>query len=192
MEISLWLPLGLGLLAFALLFCSDFCTLRKRPRLSGLCFTGGVLLLAGATVWILAGSDLPARPGGLLPLRLLALAIALGFLALLLYTLFFALPFQATYQKQEQLALVDHGVYALCRHPGVLWLAGVYLFLWLFCGRIEMGLAGLLFSGMNVCYVWWQDCRVFPQTIAGYLAYRETVPFLIPNKGSIAKAKEGK
>ena len=44
-----------------------------------------------------------------------------GAFAALIYTLFFALPFDETYAKQNNGRYVcDRGVYALCRHPGIL------------------------------------------------------------------------
>ena len=45
---------------------------------------------------------------------------ALFFLGMLIYTLFFALPFEETYCEENKLrAAYTEGVYGLCRHPGV-------------------------------------------------------------------------
>ena len=56
------------------------------------------------------------------------LGCALCFLLLLIYALFFALPFQETYVVQNVGNKVcAQGMYALCRHPGVLWFTGFYL-----------------------------------------------------------------
>ena len=56
---------------------------------------------------------------------------AMCFLALLIYTLFFALPFEETYCEENRLrAAYTEGVYGLCRHPGVLWFAGAYFCMW--------------------------------------------------------------
>ena len=53
------------------------------------------------------------------------------FLCLLIYTLFFALPFEETYCEENKLrAAYTEGMYGLCRHPGVLWFAGAYLCMW--------------------------------------------------------------
>jgi protein-S-isoprenylcysteine O-methyltransferase Ste14 len=57
---------------------------------------------------------------------------ALISLVLLIYTLFFAIPFRETYlQSKSQPEVCNVGVYALSRHPGVLWFTGFYFFLWL-------------------------------------------------------------
>ena len=45
---------------------------------------------------------------------------ALFFLGLLIYTLFFALPFEETYCEDNKLrAAYTEGMYGVCRHPGV-------------------------------------------------------------------------
>ena len=58
---------------------------------------------------------------------ILLLGIATIFFVLLIYTLFFALPFDKTYQNESEKRMAyTEGVYALCRHPGVLWFIGFY------------------------------------------------------------------
>ena len=65
---------------------------------------------------------------------------ALFFLGLLIYTLFFALPFEETYCKENKLrAAYTEGVYGLCRHPGVLWFAGAFFMHVGNAGRMETG-----------------------------------------------------
>ncbi len=69
------------------------------------------------------------------------------FLALLIYTLFFALPFEETYCEENKLrAAYTEGVYGLCRHPGVLWFAGAYL---LHVGNVWRMETGNLFSAYD-------------------------------------------
>lgn len=80
------------------------------------------------------------------------------FLCLLIYTLFFALPFEETYCEENKLrAAYTEGMYGLCRHPGVLWFAGAYLCMWgngrwmetrdLFCSYDFLELSVYYFSG---------------------------------------------
>ena len=80
-------------------------------------------------------------------------AVVIFFLALLLYTLFFALPFSATYAPGSGPApLCRTGVYALCRHPGVLWLSLFYFSLWLAAGSAELFAAFLGYTVLDVAY----------------------------------------
>lgn len=110
---------------------------------------------------------------------------ALCFLLLLIYTLFFALPFQETYVEQNVGNKVcTKGMYALCRHPGVLWFTGFYFSLWFALGSIQLFGLALWYSFLNLCYVIFQDFYTFPKIFFDYARYKQQVPFLIPNKKS--------
>jgi len=101
--------------------------------------------------------------------------------------LFFALPAEASYAKPgEKRAACTTGVYALCRHPGVLWFAGLYLCVWLGFGLPLWEAA--LYSGLNVLLVLFEDRCVFPARLEGYERYQRTTPCLIPNAASIRAA----
>ena len=121
-----------------------------------------------------------------------ALLLAAGAcLAALVYSLFFALPFQETYRQQEQGRHVyDGGVYALCRHPGILCFFGLYLCLGL--AALPGGLLahGLAFSLLDLAYAGFQDRVTFPKTFCDYEAYRKKAPFLIPTGDSIRRARQ--
>ena len=107
---------------------------------------------------------------------------------LLVYTLFFALPFEDTYVEQAHLKVYDQGVYALCRHPGILWFFFAYTFLSMTFSSIEIAVAAILFSVMNLLYAYMQDRFIFPKTLEGYKAYCERVPFLIPTRQSLKES----
>lgn len=117
------------------------------------------------------------------------LGAAVFFLAVLLYTLFFALPFEETYQVQDaQRKVYDKGMYALCRHPGVLWFFLFYLCLGLACMPSDMLWQGIVYTVCNAAYVIFQDIWTFPRTFDTYGDYKKTTPFLIPNAKSIKRA----
>ena len=121
----------------------------------------------------------------------LLLAGALTCFAALIYSLFFALPFQQTYTEQAGGRRVySGGVYALCRHPGILCFFGTYLLLGLAALPTRMILRGLLFSLLNLAYAWFQDCVTFPKTFCDYTDYKKKVPFLIPTRNSVAMARK--
>ena len=87
-------------------------------------FTIGSVFLAAGTIMLLWKIDVLQMEYGMK--RIIFLLFAILFFGLLIYTLFFALPFEETYVMQEAHKTYDKKMYALCRHPGVLWFAGVY------------------------------------------------------------------
>ena len=122
----------------------------------------GLLLLTAAACWKGQNRN-PARlvPGGIL---------ALCFLLLLCYTLFFALPFEETYVRESRGRRVCRtGMYALCRHPGVL---------------LVLAVSG---SVLDLLYAVFQDVWTFPKTFCDYEEYRREAPFLIPRPSSVVR-----
>ena len=117
------------------------------------------------------------------------LVFALLFFGIMIYTLFFALPFEKTYMEIDKKPQVyDQGMYALCRHPGVLWFFFFYLFLGLALQPSHMLRNGMIYSLLNFFYIVIQDFWTFPKTFADYEAYKEKTPFLIPTRVSMRKA----
>jgi len=133
------------------------------------CYVGMRYLLVGVT-----GSH-PNRFGWLL--------LAAVFLILLVYTLFFALPFDSTYcKKAENHKVCRTGLYGLCRHPGIWWFFGCFFCLGIAAGDLEVFMGGLFLSGLNLAYAWYQDKWIFPKEFVDYREYQKDVPFLIPVK----------
>lgn len=149
-----------------------------------LCFLFGFVFLAFSTIYT-AGLSLVALASWKLH-AVFFLCCAGCFFVLLIYTLFFALPFQKTYVAQD----VGHkvcaqGMYALCRHPGVLWFVGFYFSLWFALGGVHLFCMALWYSCLNLCYVIFQDRYTFPKIFFDYAHYKQQVPFLIPNRKSV-------
>ena len=182
------ISLALGLAAFLLYFLYDinsFSWQRSFPRFF---FALGTALLAGA-----AGLDLYAA------CRINAfdsivdwilIFFALMSIIALIYSLFLALPFEETYAKQtDGRNVYDKGVYALCRHPGILFFFLLFFFLGLaaapFYGLL---LRGMFFSLMDLAYACFQDRITFPRTFCDYKRYQQETPFLIPTKASFRLA----
>ena len=180
----IWLLLGCA--GFGLFFLYDIAGVTGRFRLCRFGFAVGCLLLLAATaapMWACHQSltDRPAAAttGGVL---------ALFFLALLLYTLFFALPFSATYGPDTgPTPLCRTGVYALCRHPGVLWLSLFYGSLWLAFGEPVFLAAFLVYTILDVLYAFFQDRWTFMHMFTEYGEYRQETPFLLPTPTSLRR-----
>lgn len=170
-----------GVIAFAAFFLYDLnsITLHRKPL--GLLFAAGCLLLAASTA-VCLWREFPGQ---------IAVGCGLGaavFLGLMLYSLFFALPFGKTYVEQGNTPLCDRGMYALCRHPGILWFCLMYLCLGLGWNTPRVWLIAGSYSVLNIAYGVFQDLWTFPRTFAGYGDYRKSTPFLLPNPGSVGRA----
>lgn len=178
--------IGLGILCFLLFIMYDLNQIHKnyriiRPLFAAGCFTLSVLTITMSVTAF--ESDYQVTLSAVTVFFLLA-----GIqLALLIYTLFFAVPFQEAYVEGSKQKICTNGIYALCRHPGVLFLAGFYIFLSLGLGKPFMLAAGAVYTGMNLLYVLLQDRYTFPRLFEGYEEYRKNTPFLIPNGASIRK-----
>lgn len=167
-----------GVLAFAMFFLGDWNDWKwGRPALR-LLFPLGLAVLAGVTAGLIGA----AAPCSALWGRIACFAGAAASLALLVYTLFFALPAGDAYMRQEGLRPVcTTGVYALCRHPGFWWLLILYL-----CLRGSLGVplsAAALYTALNFLLVLFEDVCVFPARLSGYREYRRNTPFLLPRFG---------
>ena len=112
---------------------------------------------------------------------LIWLGMACFFLIGLIYTLFFALPFDSTYcQEADQHKVCRTGIYGVCRHPGIWWFFGCFLCLGGACGSKTSIAYGCILSLINLLYAWYQDKWIFPEEFSDYRDYQKEVPFLIP------------
>lgn len=178
-----------GIVCFALYFLYDINSFTLQSKLLHAAFGVGTAILAAAT-----GADLyiawkTDAFSGIPDL----IFLLLGFLCFLclIYCLFFALPFHETYSEQTtDRPVYDKGVYALCRHPGILCFFGMFLFLGIAALPTKLLLHGMVYSILNLAYALFQDRITFPKTFYDYHVYRERIPFLFPTKDSIRLARE--
>ena len=173
----------MGCLAFIFPLIFDINKIRFLNKYLNISFAIGIIILAFSTLGILISDFERFEINNIF--RLLAGLVSTVSLLLMIYALFFALPFSKTYTDVEKKNLViDTGMYALCRHPGVIWFAFFYLFLWIASGKMMMLWAGIAWTIMDIVHVYIQDNWFFPHTLEGYNTYKSRVPFLIPNRVS--------
>ncbi|MDO4545348.1 MAG: hypothetical protein Q4C25_04260 [Bacillota bacterium] len=184
----------LGIIAFVLYFLYDINSVRWKNRILNCSFFLGTAMLVIATAGIILVSRgderlIPMADFGANLMTALVLALGLAFAALLVYTLFFAIPFEATYVKNMNNCpmVYKNGVYALCRHPGVLWFVGLFVCLGMEFSSTLVVSFGTLFCLLDVAYVIFQDRWTFMKTFEDYREYKTETPFLIPTKASIKK-----
>lgn len=184
----------IGIISFIFFYIYDLNMVFFKTKPGNLCFMLASLLLFAASTGLIAVSFIA---DGVTSRALVGLFVALLFLVLLIYTLFFALPAKETYvdtlqnayeAETERPVVCRDGMYALCRHPGVLWLFFFYLGIYAAYPTQQNMLAWLIFSAMDLIYIILQDLVIFPRQFRDYYDYKRTTPFLFPNGNSIRKA----
>lgn len=173
--------------AYGLFFLYDWVTVR-RPQFpaSSMLFGAGFLVNLAAVIYLLV-DQIPQVSWT--PVSIVCAVVAALFGALMLKALFFSLP-KGTYASPQQGRTVyRQGMYAICRHPGVLWYALMFCFLALaFATPEAAGACALLIMG-NVAYMVFQDLWTFPRTFCDYRDYQATTPFFLPNRASLRAAR---
>lgn len=178
--------IGLGSLCFLLFILYDLNQIHNNYKMIKPLFAAGCITLCVLTIIIsVTASESDYQVG--FPSVAVFFLLAGVQLFLLIYTLFFAVPFQEAYVEGSKQKICTTGVYALCRHPGVLFLAGFYLFLSLGLGKPLLLLTGMSYTVMNLLYVLFQDIYIFPRLFEGYGDYRKNTPFLLPNAAGFKK-----
>jgi protein-S-isoprenylcysteine O-methyltransferase Ste14 len=149
-----------------------------------ICYALGLLLLSFCTIALIIGSFKISKIFS--TWQWLAGTLSFISLLLLVYTLFLEIPFTKTYiETTKRNAVVNTGMYALCRHPGAIWVFLFYIFLALASGNKLLLWAAVTWTVLNTIYVYIQDRWIFPIILNDYQSYQKNVPFLIPNLKSI-------
>jgi protein-S-isoprenylcysteine O-methyltransferase Ste14 len=176
--------IALGAASFFVLFWVDAVSLKGIRRVKP------VLWLASTTLFItgvvLSLRD-PARIGFPPALSLIGWVLGGVFFLLLIYSLFIEIPFlSACVQEGQPAGVVSRGTYSLCRHPGVIWLAGLLAALVLATGSLMLLVALPVWIALDVLYVVLQERLFFPRMFGpDYAAYQAAVPLLVPTPRSI-------
>ena len=169
--------------AYLLFFLYDWRTVsRKGNKGSILVFCAGCALVTIAAT-LLVISQLPSCPWDALSFIFLALALASA--VLMVKALFFSLPADTYTAPEQSRRTYARGMYALCRHPGVLWYCMLFASLAIML-RTSAALIGCcaLCAG-DLTYMAFQEAWSFPHTFCDYAAYRQNVPLFFPSRASV-------
>lgn len=173
--------LFIGILAFILFSLNDLNDCFFHSKIVKIFYPAGFLALIISTLLICISS----RSVIGIVSRIVFGILGLLSLILLLYSLFGQFNLADSYWKPgEKRPTCTTGMYALCRHPGVLWFVILYVCLH-FCFGIPWT-SVIVFSVLNVLLALLEDKVIFPNLLEGYESYRKTTPFLIPRAHSIA------
>lgn len=175
--------IAIGATSFFVFFWIDAVALRRIEWVKPVIVLTTAVLFAWGLVLTLhdpSQIDIPR------PLHALGWIFLVLFSAAMVYSLFIEIPFTTAYfRKGHPTLVISLGTYALCRHPGVLWFAGLMISIFLVSGSHRVLLAAPLWAGLNLLFSVLQE-RYFlvPMLGADYEAYRERVPMFIPTMSS--------
>lgn len=178
------LAIALGAASFFVVFWVDAVSLRNVRLLKPFLWLAASALFA-AGLLLAARDPLPvALPVGL---RAAGWTIGAVFFFLLVYSLFVEIPLAGAWARSgAPTAVVSHGTYALCRHPGVLWLAGFLAGMFVGTGSRLLLIAIPLWVGLDALYVALQEKLFFARMFgAEYASYQRSVPMLLPTSHSV-------
>lgn len=180
------MSLIIGTIGFILYFIYDINSVKKPEGIARYFFGLGSIFVLSSVIYEIYVQRTHIQTGGIS--FFISVCLLFLFTGLLIYTLFFCFDMEETYiQVNQKRMAYTRGMYALCRHPGVLWFAGCFLCLYGLIGEKETFIYGLAMIFYNVCYVILQDVYVFPHTFINYKEYKEETPFLLPNRKSMRK-----
>jgi protein-S-isoprenylcysteine O-methyltransferase Ste14 len=179
----------LGAASFLVVFWVDVAAVKRMSFVKPVLWLASVVLFVWGLVICMGDPSVVALP---IPVRTAGAVGAVLFSLLLVYSLFVEIPFAAAYVRaRKPPAVVATGTYALCRHPGVLWLTGLLAALFFARGSRLLVLAAPIWIGLDTLYVVVQDRLFFPRMFgADYAAYQREVPMLLPNARSARRCAQ--
>ena len=176
--------IAVGIFGFIVIHLFDIVSLKRIPSGAKPCvWTVGSGLLVYSLIMLCLKSNT-------LPLPVWSTWLGWGLLTLslflLIYSLFINLPFRKTYiATGVGDRLITTGLYALVRHPGVIWFILFMLSLILVSKSSLLLIAAPIFILLDVVLVIVQDKFLFIRMFAGYENYRWETPMLVPNRRSV-------
>lgn len=175
----------MGCLAFLFLFIFDINKIKTKITILNSMFALGASLLFYASIMLIISTpqDFEVSLWGVVLFSILSFISGL----FMFYALFGALPFKKTYVQVNHNQVIDSGLYALCRHPGVWGFFFMYLFAFLASGRWIVLIACIVWTVMDILHVWIQDVYFFPKMLQGYTSYQKHTPFLVFNSNSLQR-----
>jgi len=178
------LYIAIGCLGFVVIHLFDIVSLKRWAKgIKPATWVLGSGLLVYALVIACLRSDKLTLPVWSTWLGWVLLTISL---LLLIYSLFINLPFRKTYiTTGASDTLIRTGLYALVRHPGVIWFTLFMLSLTLVSKSSVLVIAAPIFILLDIVLVITQDKFVFTKMFDGYESYQQETPMLLPNRQSI-------
>ena len=172
----------IGAIGFVVVHLFDLVALKRIPRLKPVIWCIGSGLLIYSLVMICRYPVKIMLPAWSTWLGWGMLAVSAS---LLIHSLFISLPFRKTYvDTGVGDKLVKTGLYALVRHPGIMWFPLFMLSLIPISRSSLLLIAAPTFIALDIVLVVIQDRLIFGRMFHGYDSYRLETPMLLPNRKS--------
>ena len=172
----------IGAIGFVVVHLFDLVALKRIPRLKPVIWCIGSGLLIYSLVMICRYPVKIMLPAWSTWLGWGMLAVSAS---LLIHSLFISLPFRKTYvDTGVGDKLVKTGLYALVRHPGIMWFPLFMLSLIPISRSSLLLIAAPTFIALDIVLVVIQDRLIFGRMFHGYDSYRRETPMLLPNRKS--------
>ncbi len=173
----------IGAIGFVVVHIFDLVALKRIPRLKPVVWCIGSGLLIYSLVMICRYPVKIELPAWSIWLGWGVLAVSAF---LLIHSLFVSLPFRKTYvDAGVGDKLVKTGLYALVRHPGILWFPLFMISLIPISRSSLLLIAAPTFIALDIVLVFIQDKFIFGRMFRGYERYRRETPMLLPNRKSV-------
>lgn len=173
----------IGAIGFVVVHLFDLVALKRIPRLKPVIWCIGSGLLIYSLVMICRYPVKIVLPAWSTWLGWGMLAVSAS---LLIHSLFISLPFRKTYvDTGVGDKLVKTGLYALVRHPGIMWFPLFMLALIPISRSSLLLIAAPTFIALDIVLVVIQDRLIFGRMFHGYDSYRRETPMLLPNRKSL-------
>ena len=105
---------------------------------------------------------------------------------LMIYSVLIEIPLAAQRSPAVRANEVfQSGTYALCRHPGFLWMLIYLIGTVLVYNLTSILQMAVYWQASEFLVVIIQDRLIFPRQFPSYVSYRRTTPFVIPTKSSL-------
>ncbi|APV45187.1 Protein-S-isoprenylcysteine O-methyltransferase Ste14 [Dehalogenimonas formicexedens] len=179
----------MGSAGFLLMHLLDLASMKKMPFLKPILSFCGTALIAISLVMVAVTGVKFGLSGWMSMAGWIVFMVSISLMA---YSLYFALPAGDTYIKSGTSGqLVTRGIYALVRHPWLLFFALSMAGLVIGSRSVLAFQAGLAWTILSLVLVYLQDRKIFPRMFSGYSEYRKTTPMLLPNQKSVTAFIEG-
>jgi len=175
--------IAIGCLGFLVIHLFDIVSIKRVPAAKPCTWVLGSGLMGYAIVASCLWSDKLPLPAWSTWLGWVLLALSLS---MVIYSLFINLPFRKTYiATGVGDKLIRTGLYALVRHPGVIWFIPFMVSLVLVSKSNLILIAAPIYILLDIVLVVMQDKVFFGRMFHGYDSYQRETPMLVPNRRSI-------
>lgn len=171
----------LGILGFLFLFGFDILSMKHKRTGKYIMMILGITSIVMGSIFITQRDTTMILPTSI---NILFGVMTVLFLMLLVYSVVIEVG-DNTYQYHNIPKLVTTGTYSLSRHPGVLWLFGVYFGLAMTFESTGLLIASVVFTVTNIAYVYAQEQLIFVHIFKEYPQYQNSTPFILPSVSSI-------